>query len=214
MRRQLLTSRTLRPQRQILMQGFMASMCLAGLVSLLGWTANHNFHFSRTDIHWRESSHTLQTTIRVFTDDLEQSLDDFRSPNRSKSSSLESLVPLRLGDEREWVHADSLLFAWVKMNLNCASEGTPIHWHWIGKEVELDVTYIHVESQRLPRQPFHWFIENKAMMDLFEDQVNEVHVHAMCESHEVQKREVLDINMPATTWAPCPTTRREKHPSP
>jgi hypothetical protein len=204
----------MQPLTQTSKQVCLGLLCVAGLVSTQGWTSEHNFHFSRTDIHWRESTHTLQTTIRVFTDDLERSLDGFRRSIATQSSSLEGLPPLRLGDEREWELADTLLHAWVKNHLTCTSQKTPILWRWVGKEVELDVTYLHVESERLPHQPVGWFIENQAFMELFEDQVNEIHVHALCGREEVERREMLDIKVPAMTWFPCQVEGSKKQPKP
>ena len=44
------------------------------MVVCMAMSFGHDFHFSRTDMRWNPSSQTVQTTVRVFTDDLELAL--------------------------------------------------------------------------------------------------------------------------------------------
>ena len=112
----------------------------------------HDFHFSRTDMRWNPSSQTVQTTVRVFTDDLELAL---RNHHR-----LGEDVKIWLGDDREWTGADDALFAWLSHHLDLQLGDSTVHWTWVGKEVELDVSYLYLESSPAPASERAWTVTN------------------------------------------------------
>ena len=112
---------------------------LCGVVALVAAAPAHDFHFSRTDVHWNRETQTLQATARVFTDDLELAI--------RHHSELPEDHPIWLGDDQEWHGADSAIAGWLGQHFNLRVDGTPVALTWVGKEVELDVSYLYLESQ-------------------------------------------------------------------
>ena len=76
----------------------------------------------------------MQTTIRVFTDDLELAMKNH--------GELEEGFVLWLGEEREWAESDATLLDWSRAHLQVSVDSVPVTWEWVGKEVELDVSYL------------------------------------------------------------------------
>ena len=72
----------------------------------------------------------------------------------------------------------------------------------MGKEVELDVSYLYLESRPMVltgAEP--WHVKNTMLFAEFDDQVNEVHLHAFDSlGQEKEKREMLTRDMPGFSW--------------
>lgn len=169
----------------------------------VGWTSfapAHDFHYSRTDIHWNSTRHTAQATVRMFTDDLERVMLETHAISHPQSET----PRLWLGDASEWLGADSLALAVVNEHLEVRVAGRPLSWTWVGKEVSLDVTYLYFESDALDVPPAEWTVTSTLLLAQFEDQVNEVHLHSTCHDVAVERREMLDRNLPAFAWNACP----------
>ena len=167
-----------------------------GLLALLAATPAHDFHFSRTDVHWNPETSTFQATVRVFTDDLELAI--------RRHADLRDTHAIWLGDDQEWQGADSAIAGWLRQHFNLRVDGTPVALTWVGKEVELDVSYLYLESQPLNLTGVEpWHAKNTMLFGEFDDQVNEVHLHAFDSLGMGQeKREMLSRDMPAFTWKP------------
>jgi hypothetical protein len=165
----------------------LASACLVSFV------AGHDFHFSRTDLRWNPTTRTVQTTVRVFTDDLEMALLKALPPGEE--------VRIWLGDELEWAQADSALKGWVDKHLEVRMSDVQADWRWVGKEVELDVSYLYVESQPWTDSVRVWSVRNTMLFDVFEDQVNEVHLHDTgSDGVQTERREMLNREWPSVAW--------------
>ena len=142
-----------------------------GLLALLAAAPAHDFHFSRTDVHWNPETSTCQATARVFTDDLELAI--------RHDVGLRETHAIWLGDDQEWQGADSAIAGWLGQHFNLRVDGTPVALAWVGKEVELDVSYLYLESQPLNLTGVEpWHAKNTMLFAEFDDQVNEVHLHA------------------------------------
>ncbi len=173
------------------------------MLTWFGWSSfvpAHDFHYSRADIHWSATRQTAQATVRMFTDDLERVMRE----THAIAHPTKEAPRLWLGDALEWPGADSLAAAVLDENLVVRAEGHPLSWTWVGKEVSLDVTYLYLESDALDAPPAEWTVHSTLLLAQFEDQVNEVHLHSMCGTAEVERREMLDRKMPAFTWNVCP----------
>ena len=73
---------------------------------------------------------------------------------------------------------------------------------WVGKEVELDVSYLYLESRSMPLKGTEpWHAKNTMFFTEFDDQVNEVHLHAFDSLGRAKgKREMLTRDMPSFLW--------------
>ena len=154
----------------------------------------HEFHFSRTDVHWNPETSTCQATARVFTDDLELAI--------RHHAGLTDTHAIWLGDDQEWHDADKAIADWLGQHFTLQVDGTPVKLTWVGKEVELDVSYLYLESQPLDLSGVEpWHVENTVLFAEFDDQVNEVHLHAF-DSLGIgqERREILTRDMPAFAW--------------
>lgn len=147
----------------------------------------HDFHFSRTDVVYSREG-TWQVTMRVFTDDLEAELQGVR---------VDDGQPIWLGDTRQHPDAEMWVEQVVMDGWSLEVNGHPASCAFLGMEVELDITYLYLES--LPTDlPAVFTIENTLFFNQFDDQVNEVHV----EANGTQKRELLTREMPIWTYKP------------
>jgi len=153
----------------------------------------HDFHFSRTDVRWNPDTQTVQTTVRVFTDDLELALRNHHG--------LSEDVKIWLGDKSEWAQADSAIHTWLQTHLSVALDESPVQWTWVGKEVELDITYLYLESQPLAHRSGRWRASNSLLFAEFNDQVNEIHLHDVgADGVKVERREMLNAEWPSFEW--------------
>ena len=172
---------------------FWSVLGLSAVVSLSSMAVLHDFHYSRTDSRWQGESRTLQTTIRVFTDDVERALRHHHS--------LSEDVNLWLGDPHEWAEADSALVQWLAAHLSMEINGVPVKWTWVGKEIELDVSYLYLESQPFPECVDSWSVQNTLFFPEFDDQVNEVQLRIdRGDNVPLERREMLTSDLPSLVW--------------
>ncbi len=155
-------------------------------------TDTHDFHYSRMELKWSESSHTWQVVTRVFTDDLEQALQSAHAIETS----------LNLGDDQEHIAGEDWISGYLHehcIGSLIATENSAIQWNYIGKEVEFDLTYLYFESQPLgPHDQLNLTVS--LFFELFEDQVNEVTFQV----GDATLREWLTFEAPKTMfqWQP------------
>jgi hypothetical protein len=133
------------------------------LLTLTSSAPAHKFHFSFTEVVHNTQNQSLEITIRIFTDDLENTLQSER----------EEL--LRLGDEREHEDADLLIESYLKNNFSLQINGTPLVLDFLGKEVDHDITFCYLELPQVP--PTNAMtIQSTILFELFSDQLNRVKV--------------------------------------
>lgn len=123
----------------------------------------HKFYVSTTIIHQNTISQSLEITIKLFSDDLENALQQFTEE------------PIRLGDEREHSETEEWLQNYLQSCFSLHFNDRPVVLNYIGKEVEYDLTYVYFELLNIPE--FNILnIKNEILFDQFEDQVNIVHL--------------------------------------
>ena len=98
---------------------------VCGVVALVAARPVHDFHFSRTDVHWNRETQTLQATVRVFTDDLELAI--------RHHAELGEDHPIWLGDDQEWNGADSAIATWLDRSLILHVYDALVELTWVGK---------------------------------------------------------------------------------
>ena len=168
-------------------------LVLCGLLTLLSAAPNHDFHFSRTDVHWNQETLTLQATARVFTDDLEVAI--------RHHAGLDDTHPIWLGDDHEWTSADQTIAAWLEQHITFHVDDTPVEMAWVGKEIELDVSYLYLESPPVSGRGATWRVTNRLFFHEFADQVNEVYLQGIdTTGRAAEKREMLNWELPTMVW--------------
>ena len=104
-------------------------------ISLIIGSSLHDFHFSKTVSDYNTTTQTLQTVSHLFTDDLESAIK------------LTYGVDLRLGEQDEYVKADSLIQEYMFDNFEIITTSKPLELEWIGYEFDYDIVYTYIESE-------------------------------------------------------------------
>ncbi len=127
--------------------------------------AKHEEYYSLTNIQYKENEKSLQITMRLFVDDLENTL----KKNYKKD--------FELNTEREAKDSNSLIERYIKTKFELIVEGKTQNYIFVGKEYEKDMIYIYMEIKNVA--PFKTIkIRNATLIDVFPTQENIVKVKA------------------------------------
>ncbi|MGR3811481.1 DUF6702 family protein [Jiulongibacter sp. NS-SX5] len=141
---------------------------LTGLALVLFcFTSKHDFHTSLAEVRLNAKANTYEVSIRVFSDDLESAMQ--------KHTGDESL---RLGNPK----LDKALGDYLKRHFAFVKEKEVEFGYYIGKEIELDVTWLYIEFDGA--QGLREFkLLNTIFFELFDDQTNVVNYISKDERH-------------------------------
>jgi hypothetical protein len=117
----------------------------------------HEFHTSLAQVHYNKTSQSFEITLRVFTDDLEAALTLM---NKSKKVVIDNAQADKLIEQ--YLVKNLVLFD--KQNQNKSLS-------FIGKEVEVDVTWIYAEVP-VTEALTGLRLQNSVLTELYSDQVN------------------------------------------
>ena len=104
----------------------------------------HDFHVSIAQADYKAGE--IQMTLRVFTDDLEMTLEERGAKN------------LRLGTPQEFAEADALIAAYLKERVRFELGDQSLPMTFVGKEVEYDLCYLYLS--------FKWHRRKKILESL------------------------------------------------
>ena len=99
----------------------------------------HDFHLSKTDVHYRTEEKALQITIHTFIDDTQLALEA-REP-----------LEYKLMENAEHALADSILGAYFKETFLIKVDGTPVDFVYLGKEASEDIEGCLLYTSPSPR---------------------------------------------------------------
>ncbi|MFQ3582493.1 MAG: DUF6702 family protein [Chloracidobacterium sp.] len=134
-----------------------AWLLAAGVVRTAG--AAHKFHASFTTIEFNPESGSLEISLRVFSDDLENALS--RKARRR--------IELDRAPE-----AAEMVSAYVRERLKLRrASGEPLRLAWVGMEQRVDMTWVYVEASA-PDGPGGIEALVTVFFELFRDQKNNV----------------------------------------
>jgi hypothetical protein len=126
----------------------------------------HDYHVSITHIDHNPTTQSLEITTKIFTDDLERAITS--TPAHAERR------PLHLGQEKEAPDANQLILNYLQSHLHLTINGKPAMLLWVGKEVELDLTYCYLEVKGVSHVK-ELTVENTVLTTLFHDQSNLIH---------------------------------------
>lgn len=137
-------------------------VCLLGVAfwSLSAWRWKHPFHTSVAELQYNHKTHRFELALRVFTDDLEQTLSR-RAGKPIILSSSRTVEPLL---------ADYLKAHVLLSPVRGSKSGAVMQWEMVGKELANDVTWLYLESDTSTAKGFS--IRHSVLHDQFEDQRN------------------------------------------
>lgn len=121
----------------------------------------HDFFISILTIRHKPETRTLDLTWRITAHDIEHAL--------------ENVVALNLGATNEYPKADSVLNAYFHDHLSMSTNGAPLGWNWIGKELDGETLYCYLEVSDVDNFT-DLTLSNSLLQDLFYEQQNLVHL--------------------------------------
>ena len=141
----------------------------------------HDFYVSLCEINYNRETSSLEVAVKIFSDDLEAALSARGvSENEQEADS----------SETNDVYIDRYLRRCIRLQ---ASDAV-LNWEYLGSEAELDVVWCYLEISGI-REPAELTITNKLLTDIYEEQLNIVHVNVG--NHK--KSLLLSLNTPTKT---------------
>lgn len=125
----------------------------------------HPFYVSICQIDHNPEAKSLELTFKIFTDDLEKALE------------AQGTGKLYLGDPREAQDADRYLYNYLKNQVVIVVNGDTVAFRYVGKEVEMDVTWCYLEITQVT-EVNKIAVTNRILLEIYEEQTNLVHVKA------------------------------------
>ena len=139
----------------------------------------HKFYVSTTNVEYVKEKKVIQIITKIFTEDIEQALQERYDPSISLDSNKEI--------ESDAVFLRKYLFQKMKIKIN----GIPVTLSYIGKEYDIDITKIYLEIEDITELR-SIEIENKVLIDMFSEQQNIIHL----KTPESRRSLILDKNNP------------------
>lgn len=126
----------------------------------------HAFHISKTDMVFKPAEKSMQITMHIFIDDLEEALE-----KQGKSK-------LFIGTERESPEANNLIVNYLQRNFSIQLNNKQVAYTWVGKEPTKDkqALWVYLEIKNI-REVRNISVENRVLTEVFADQKNIVQVN-------------------------------------
>lgn len=123
----------------------------------------HPFHVSVTEISFNDNNKHLEINIRIFTDDLEDVLEQYGNADPDLFNSFKEPM------------VQALLKSYLESNFVIKENDKKLDLDFVGAEEDGDVIWCYMESKRV-RNPESIWVRNSLLLDLFDDQINLVHL--------------------------------------
>lgn len=136
-------------------------------VGLITWSMlsafAHPFYISITDMFYNPDSQSIEITVRMFTDDLEQALE------------AQGTGRLFMATERQKASTETYVERYIKQHIALEMKGQSLAYTYIGQEIEAEHTWCYLEISEVA-SPSEMKIRNSLMLDIHDSQRNLVHV--------------------------------------
>jgi hypothetical protein len=132
--------------------------------SLPGYKSEiHPFHVSVTEVNHNATQKTLEISCKLFTDDFESILGKI---NKTK---IDLINPVNLPA------MDTMVKKYIISHLSITANGKPVGFSYLGYEHDKEAVFCYLEVSNVSAVS-NLRIKNTLMYDLFEDQINIMHV--------------------------------------
>ncbi|MDP6907916.1 MAG: hypothetical protein QF371_00345 [Flavobacteriales bacterium] len=138
----------------------MKSLLVLGLFTVISL---HDFHSSVTQVEFNTKTHSLEITVRLFTDDLMVSLEDSGFPK------------MEIGTTKEPPEANENLEKYLQKHLAFTVNGKSHPFKYLGKEAQDDATWCYLEIEEVASVN-KLEVTNTLMLSSFDDQTNMVNL--------------------------------------
>ena len=134
---------------------------LVALSLLLSGTSLHEFHVSKCQIEYVGAEQSLQMSMHIFIDDLEEALRQ-----RGKDQ-------LYICTEKEAAEAETYLIDYLKNRILIKANGQKVDFNFVGKEIsdDLAAVWCYLEVKGI-EQLTELEVGNKLLQEVFDDQKN------------------------------------------
>lgn len=130
------------------------------------WAAFHPFYVSVVEISHNKQEATLETSVRIFTDDFENTLK-MRFPGQA--------VDLYHPDPKG--RTDTLISRYLREKLAFRVNGKAVAWRYVGSERVEESTWCYLEAVQVPEvQTLQ--VSNRMLYEYKKEQINMHHVQA------------------------------------
>ncbi len=128
------------------------------LIPIFAFTM-HKYYISLTNIEYKKENNSLQITVKLFIDDLQETINNTYNTNHE----------LTLQNERSVV--DSLIVKYSTDHFKIELNETATKYLYLGKEYDSDVVYLYFEIENI--QNFYSIgIQNNMLIEFFPEQKN------------------------------------------
>src|SRR5690606_19941873 len=133
------------------------------LFPLISASSAHKFYVSITKIEYVKEKKSIQIITKIFTDDIEDALQQRFDPSIS------------LDTKKETKAADEDLKNYILQKINIKVNGKSVKLDYIGKEYDTDMVMAYIEVKDV-NDLKTIEIENKILMEMFSEQQNIIHL--------------------------------------
>ena len=142
----------------------MRSFILGLLLMATNVTSAHPFHASVCDMTYDSDDKYLKISVRLFLDDLELALHSFSETN-----------DWDITNTSRWSKTEKLVGEYLLKNLNLKSKGKSIDLNYLGSEMEADVMWVYLQSEKL-KSPKSLSVSHTSLFEVFENQENLINI--------------------------------------
>lgn len=133
-------------------------MLILFLIPIFAFTM-HKYYISFTNIEYKKENNSLQITIKLFIDDLQETINNTYNTNHE----------LTLQNERSVV--DSLIVKYSTDHFKIELNENATNYLYLGKEYDSDVVYLYFEIENI-QNLYSIGIQNNMLIEFFPEQKN------------------------------------------
>lgn len=129
----------------------------------------HPFHVSVMNIDHAPEENSLQITLKIFADDLEEALNDERFHEEGQPY-VDVLNP------QDQQRLNQSIEAYLQRHLSIEVNGTEVQPYYLGKEMEGMAMWTYLEVKGIDKIEAVR-VKNSLLTEIFDDQINIVHIN-------------------------------------
>ena len=152
---------------------------LVVLFPLMTGSSTHKYFVSITKIEYVAESGDLQIITQIFTDDIEDVLQERYGAD------------ITLGTKKETKKDETFLKEYILQKLKIKVDGTPVELNYLGREYDVDMVKSYIEVSGID-EINSIEVENKVLFDLFPEQQNIIHY----KSNDSRRSLILERDSP------------------
>lgn len=139
-------------------------LVIAHYIYLLISMSTHPFHVSVSEVYFNEKAHSLEISMKIFTDDFELAIQ--------KRGNAE----FRLLDTKAEIVDEETIRSYLIDNFKIGIDGELVNLDFVGFEFDGNATLCYFEGRKV-KKINNIEIDNSIITEVFDDQINLTHFH-------------------------------------